>query len=157
MVVETNGEHCHESDKRKCERQQLRVCKKKSSRRCAIKTSKLIRTELQSSDNQSIQISDLKLLHLAIYRERRELPPLPKSKDEVHDAIDKDIKTNKDESFVLHNDRETGIIIFSCTSNLRCPCNEVQEIFIDGTFKCCSKYLLQNVQYSCLYSSVWQI
>jgi hypothetical protein len=112
MVVETNGEHCHESDKRKCERQQLRVCKKKSSRRCAIKTSKLIRTELQSSDNQSIQISDLKLLHLAIYRERRELPPLPKSKDEVHDAIDKDIKTNKDESFVLHNDRETGIIIF---------------------------------------------
>jgi hypothetical protein len=23
MVVETNGEHCHESDKRKCERQQL--------------------------------------------------------------------------------------------------------------------------------------
>jgi hypothetical protein len=61
----------------------------------------------------------------------------------VHDAIDKmDIKTNKDEPFVLHNDRETGIIIFSCTSNLRCLCNEVQEIFIDGTFKCCSKYFL---------------
>jgi hypothetical protein len=32
---------------------------------------KLIRTELQSSDNQSIQTSDLKLLQLAIYRERR--------------------------------------------------------------------------------------
>jgi hypothetical protein len=65
-------------------------------------------------------------------------------------ATSKSKKTNKDESFVLHNDRETGIIIFSCTSNLRCPCNEVQEIFIDGTFKCCSKYFLQNVQYSCL-------
>ena len=53
------------------------------------------------------------------------------------------ISKHKDEPFVLHNDRETGIIIFSCTSNLRCLCNEVQEIFIDGTFKCCSKYLLQ--------------
>ena len=145
MVVETNGEHCHESDKRKCERQQLRVSvKRKAAEDVTSRPTKLIRTELQSSDNQSIQISDLKLLHLAIYRERRELPLLPKSKDEVHDAIDKDIKTNKDESFVLHNDRETGIIIFSCTSNLRCPCNEVQEIFIDGTFKCCSKYFLQN-------------
>jgi hypothetical protein len=87
----------------------------------------------------------LKLPQLAIYRERRrELPPLPTFRDEVHDAIDKmDIKTNKEEPFVLHNDRETGIIIFSCTSNLRCLCNEVQEIFIDGSFKCCSKYFLQ--------------
>jgi uncharacterized Fe-S cluster-containing radical SAM superfamily protein len=52
------------------------------------RSAKLIRTELQSSDNQSIQTSDLKLLQLAIYRERRrELPPLPKSRDEVHGAI----------------------------------------------------------------------
>jgi hypothetical protein len=49
---------------------------------------KLIRTELQSSDNQSIQTGDLKLPQLAIYRERRrELPPLPTFRDEVHDAI----------------------------------------------------------------------
>ena len=54
-----------------------------------------------------------------------------------------DIKTNKDEPFVLHNDRKTEIIISSCTSNPRCLCNEVQEIFIDDTFKCCSKYFLQ--------------
>ena len=31
MVVETNGEHCHESDKRKCERQQLRVSVKRKA------------------------------------------------------------------------------------------------------------------------------
>jgi hypothetical protein len=116
--------------------------KRKAAKDVTSRPAKLIRTELQSSDNQSIQTSYLKLLQLAIYRaRRRELPPLPY---EVHDAIDKmDIKTNKDEPFVLHNDRETGIIIFSCTSNLRCLCNEVQEIFIDGTFKCCSKYFLQ--------------
>jgi hypothetical protein len=146
MVVETNGEHCHESDKRKCERQQLRVSVKlKAVEDVTSRPTKLIRTELQSSDNQNIQTGDLKLPQLAIYRERRrELPPLPTFRDEVHDAIDKmDIKTNKEEPFVLHNDRETGIIIFSCTSNLRCLCNEVQEIFIDGSFKCCSKYFLQ--------------
>ena len=98
MVVETNGEHCHESDKRKCERQQLRVSlKRKAAEDVTSRPAKLIRTELQSSDNQSIQTSDLKLLQLAIYRERRrELPPLPKSRDEVHGAIDKmDIKTQR--------------------------------------------------------------
>ena len=98
MVVETNGEHCHESDKRKCERQQLRVSVKlKAVEDVTSRPTKLIRTELQSSDNQSIQTSDLKLLQLAIYRERRrELPPLPKSRDEVHGAIDKmDIKTQR--------------------------------------------------------------
>jgi hypothetical protein len=31
MVVETNGEHCHESDKRKCERKQLRVSVKRKA------------------------------------------------------------------------------------------------------------------------------
>jgi hypothetical protein len=96
MVVETNGEHCYELDKRKCEPQQLRVSlKTKSSRRCDIKTSQVY--PYRAADNQSIQTGDLKLLQLAIYRERRrELPPLPKSRDEVHGAIDKmDIKTQR--------------------------------------------------------------
>jgi len=107
MVVETNGEHCHESDKRKCERQQLRVSVKwKAAEDVTSRPAKLIRTELQSSDNQSIQTGDLKLPQLAIYRERRrELPPLPTFRYEVNDAIDKmDIKTNTDEPFVSHWD-----------------------------------------------------
>jgi hypothetical protein len=91
MVVETNSEHCHESDKRKCERQQLRVSvKRKAAEDATSRPAKLILTELQSSDSQSIQTSDLKLLQLVIYRDRRrELPPLPKSRDEVHDAMTK--------------------------------------------------------------------
>jgi hypothetical protein len=61
--------------------------KRKAAKDVTSRPAKLIRTELQSSDNQSIQTSYLKLLQLAIYRaRRRELPPLPY---EVHDAIDK--------------------------------------------------------------------
>ena len=107
MVVETNREHCHESDKRKCERQQLRVSvNRKAAEDVTSRPAKLIRTELQSSDNLSIQTNNLKLLQLAIHRDRRrELPPLPTFRDEVHDAIDKmDIKTNTDEPFVSHWD-----------------------------------------------------
>ena len=71
-VVETNGEHCHESDKPKCEQQQLRVSvKRKAAEDVTSRPAKLIRTELQASGNQSIQTNDLKLLQLAIYRERR--------------------------------------------------------------------------------------
>ena len=73
MVVETNREHCHESDKRKCERQQLRVSvKRKAAEDVTSRPAKLIRTELQSSDNQSIQTNNLKLLQLAIHRERED-------------------------------------------------------------------------------------
>ena len=51
----------------------------------------------------------------------------------MHIAIDQmDIKTNKDEPFMLHNDHEAGTVIFSCTRNLMYLCNEASEIFIDG-------------------------
>jgi hypothetical protein len=48
IVVETNGEHCHELDKRKCEPQQLRVSlKRKSAEDVTSRPAKFIRTELQ--------------------------------------------------------------------------------------------------------------
>lgn len=53
-----------------------------------------------------------------------------------------DIKTNRDESFLLFNDSAKGIVIFSCTKNLGCLCF-VTDLFIDGTFKCCAKFFHQ--------------
>ena len=35
-----------------------------------------------------------------------------------------------------------GIIIFTCETNLECLCS-VEELFMDGTFKCCSKFFTQ--------------
>ena len=94
-------------------------------------------SELQVVSEENIQATDLKCLSLAIFRERRkEFPKLPKSRADVHIAIDMmDIKS-KDEPFRLHNDHEAGIVIFSCTRNLQCLCNEASAIFIDGIFTC---------------------
>ena len=81
----------------------------------------------------------------SLYRERRKVYPiLPKSREDVHAALDSmAILTSKDEEFVQVNSIETGIVILSCLSNLKFLVNSVEEIFIDGTFKCCPKYFYQ--------------
>ena len=78
------------------------------------------------------------------YTERRKRhQTLPNSREDVHTALDRmTIETSKSENMCLINDQESGIIIFSCTSNLRVLCTQVEEIFIDGTFKCCTKLFL---------------
>jgi len=56
-------------------------------------------------------------------------------------------KKNKSENCQLINYVESGIAIFSCTSNLECLAKNVQDVFVDGTFKCCPKYFFQ--MYKC--------
>lgn len=46
------------------------------------------------------------------------------------------------ENFVVVNDRNSGILILSTVQNMDCLC-DVDELFIDGTFKCCPKYFYQ--------------
>ena len=41
------------------------------------------------------------------------------------------------------NDQENGIIVFTCNSNLTCLCNDISDIFVDGTFKYCTKFFHQ--------------
>ena len=64
-------------------------------------------------------------------------PKLPKSPDCRPNGNTMKIITNKEEPFMLHNDHRTG--------NLQCLCNEVSDIFIDDTFKCCANFFLQIV------------
>jgi hypothetical protein len=56
----------------------------------------------------------------SLYRARRKIhPDLPKSSEDVHNAIElMDTRTSKDEEFVITNDVPSGLIIFSCSSNL---------------------------------------
>ena len=81
----------------------------------------------------------------SLYRERRKVyPVLPKSREDVHAALDSMATlTSEDEEFVQVNSIETGIVILSCLSNLKFLVNSVEEIFFDGTFKCCPKYFYQ--------------
>ena len=150
-VVKTKNDHtCNmESDERKSEAQVLRVRVRKASGDISKRPSALIRSALQTSTENNLLQLDVTNASKAIYRERRNIfPALPKSKDDVHDAVEiLDTKTNKSENFVISNDRDSGItgIIFSTLTNLQCTCmcSIMDELFIDGTFKCCPRYLCQ--------------
>ena len=80
----------------------------------------------------------------AIYRERRKRrPTLPKSRNDVHLALSSmSIETSKSEKFLQLNDIDNGVVIFSSYINLKCLC-DVDDVFMDGTFKCCPKYFQQ--------------
>jgi hypothetical protein len=68
---------------------------------------------------------------------------LPKSREDVHTVLENyPVVTNKFETFLQVNDAENGIVILTCTENLKCLC-AVDEIFMNGTFKCCPKFFTQ--------------
>lgn len=85
-----------------------------------------------------------KLIRDSVSRERiRNLPKLSKSISEVHEyIINTKLKTVKDEYFVTVNNQLDYILIFSCDSNLNFMCDS-QTLYVDGTFKYCTKLFLQ--------------
>jgi hypothetical protein len=146
VVMSAMSEHNHEINEREIESKQLPVmAKRKASDDISARPSKIIRQELQKLDESNLQTKDLKNVALAVYRERRrELPVLPKYRNEAHEALKSiNLNTNKDESFMMVNDQENGIIVFTCNSNLTCLSNDISDIFVDGTFKYCTKFFHQ--------------
>jgi hypothetical protein len=55
----------------------------------------------------------------------------------------KPINTSKDEDLLLVNDADSRIMIFSSPTNLKFLCDDVSEIYADGTFKWCPKFFTQ--------------
>jgi hypothetical protein len=105
--------------------------------------SKIIRTELQSMTEENLVPTDIKRVAKAVYRSRcKNHPPLPKSREETLINLSKmNILTNKADSFLAVN-ADNNVIIFTCQRNIECLC-DVDEIFMDGTFKCCPKFFQQ--------------
>ena len=89
VVMSAMSEHNHDMNERKIESKQLRVmAKRKASDDILARRSKIIRQELQKLDESNLQTKDLKNVAMAVYRERRrELPVLPKSRIEAHEAL----------------------------------------------------------------------
>lgn len=146
-VLSVIGEHNHEpSTERNIEKRILRnQVKRKACEDMCARPSKIIRTELRSIQEESLQAPDLKSVRQAMYRERRKLQPkLPSSRIETIEALGsmQPILTSKEEQFLLVNDSESEIVIFSCTNNLQILSN-VPEIYADGTFKCSPKFFTQ--------------
>ncbi|KAE9525826.1 hypothetical protein AGLY_014052, partial [Aphis glycines] len=110
------------------------ACKRKAVDDINEKPQKIILNEIQSNNT----------IRQSIYRARkRSFPINPASLNEIHSALDNtDTSNSNGEEFLLINDQNTNIIIFSCETNLIFLCQS-HTIFVDGTFEYCPKYFTQ--------------
>lgn len=119
--------------------------KRKATEDLSQRPSKIINFGIkQSPGDLDITIQDIENLRKSIYRKRRSvLPSLPRSVEDVHDALDSlEYKTNKGENFLLINNRRQNMILFSCHTNLEFLCSQ-KKIYVDGTFEYCAKFFTQ--------------
>ena len=67
----------------------------------------------------SLLQTDLKNIYQTVYRSRRKMfPKLPKSRHELHEClIVFEVKASKGELFLLANDTENEVVIFTCIQN----------------------------------------
>jgi hypothetical protein len=107
------------------------------------KPSKLIHGAL-SKDIPTLTTYDLTLIHNNIHHARSStIPKLRNNLPDLHNILlNENIQTNRDEHFLLVNDNEYIIIIFSKITNLNFL-SEVDTIFVDETFKNCPKLFTQ--------------
>jgi len=87
---------------------------------------------------------DIKRIRKNVYDARcKVLPSCPTSLEEIHSLLEKmHIKTKQGEPFLLVNDKEKNIIIFSCTSNILFL-KEIETLYMDGIFKYSARFFTQ--------------
>ncbi|CAH1101797.1 unnamed protein product [Psylliodes chrysocephalus] len=68
------------------------------------------------------------------------VPKLPKSISEINIFLNSvKITSAKGEAFLLINDIETNIVVFSCASNIEFMCKQ-DVLFVDGTLDYCTNF-----------------
>ncbi|KAL4127383.1 hypothetical protein QTP88_011555 [Uroleucon formosanum] len=107
------------------------------------KPSKLIHREL-SNDVSTLTSYDLTLIRKNMHHARASvIPKLPNNILDLHNSLkEENIKSNQNEKFLLVNDYENNILVFSTITNLKFL-GQVDTIFVDGTFKSCPKLFTQ--------------
>jgi len=107
---------------------------------------KLIHSSIEENVHalETLTEKDISCIRTNVYNcRRKKKPTLPKSRDEAISILENtEVKTLKSEQFLIVNDRESGIVIFSCETMLKYLCRST-KIFVDGTFQCCTKFWLQ--------------
>jgi predicted house-cleaning noncanonical NTP pyrophosphatase (MazG superfamily) len=145
-IVEVIDNHNHPPHEEKIlNRNELsNSLKRKATEDLNERPTKLIHQELRKGDIETLTNCDIKRIRKNIYQARRGvLPKLPTTQEEIHHALNShSIKTNRDGPFLLVNDAENKIIMFSCQTNLEFLCSS-KFIYVDGTFNCCAKFFLQ--------------
>lgn len=116
------------------------ACKRKAIDDISQRPKKIILSEVYSSDsNVDINRQGIPAIRKCIYRARREnLPINPTCIGEVIGDVIDFLKplTSKNEEFLMFNDINSNIIIFSYKTNLSFLCRS-ETIYVDGTFSYC--------------------
>ncbi len=148
-ILKEDFEHNHEPDQSLHRQIISNSVKRKAAEEMTKRPIKLIREEINNATlnvSDDITKSDMENIRHNIYRARRKtFPALPKSLSDVHKALEEisqSLITNRGENILLVNDAETNIVCFATKSNLE-YLSKQNKIFVDGTFKCCTKYFTQ--------------
>jgi hypothetical protein len=134
VISRSDLNHNHQSDDQKLARKIIsNGVKRKAVDDIAERPSKIIHSVLKENNNviDCIKINDITCVRKTIYNKRRQLqPPLPHDTESTVKLIDNlNIKTIKDEPFVLINNKNYNIIVFSCPTNVKILC-ESEQIYI---------------------------
>lgn len=154
-IVEYFLDHNHEANLQKLSRQAIsNSVKRKATEDLFERPSKLINSELgTSSYSSNVTVDDIECIRKVVWQNRtKSLPPLPKNID-VHDALSSiKIVTSKNENFLIENDKENNVAIFSCKTNLD-VLSESETILLDGTFRYCAAFFLQLFTIHCVINN----
>lgn len=106
--------------------------------------SKLFHTQLKEENVPTLTLTDVTYIKNNMhYARRTSYPQLPNNINEVHSILNCiEIKTIDNEEFVLFNNSDNGIVMFSCQSNLSFF-SKISVFYVDGTFDYCTKFFCQ--------------
>ena len=145
VILERRGAHNHAEVENIGVKKIQNSIKRKATEDISERPSKILNAGLRDIPlDVNVTTKDILNIRQSLYRTRRGiLPVLPRSRREVHDALRSlQHKTSKGEDFLLVNDEDMNIVIFSCLSNLQYLCSR-PKIYVDGTFNYCPKFFTQ--------------
>lgn len=148
ILSTVSGEHNHQpiADGELNRQRVATGVKRRAEKNPEERPAKILHAEISDHRDvvDSLTKNDVRLLQNTICRTKlKSLPKLPKNIGETFEVFNEtEVKTIKDEDFLLGRNFEKGIVLFSCETNLKFLC-ESEIILMDGTFEYSPKFFTQ--------------
>ena len=138
--------HNHAADSEACLNRQTfnNSVKRKAMEDFCDRPRKLIHKELRSQDLDTLTYKDTGNSSRNMHKARfSQLLPLPTDIEETHEALNAvQVQTSSKQQFLLLNDAEKNIVMFSYKTNLQFL-SSIYVLYVDGTFKSAPKFFHQ--------------